>query len=538
MTEDPSIIVTAPPPTPNGDLHMGHLSGPYLGADVFSRFEKLRGTNVVSAVSTDEHQSYVVTTAERLQINPTELAKINYQSVRSTLQQADIYFNVVGRPDAEYIRFVQAFFAHLHKADVFVEKTVDVYYDSVSHRFLFESYIGGLCPVCFNATKGNICEACGHPNNPFDLINAYVVNGQPVTQDRLEVRTVKALFLPLEQYRRELEGYYAMYASKMRPTLRALLKTLLSSTLPDFPITYVSNWGIRVPLPGYESSVYNAWAEMYPGHAYWVRVVQKHNVHDEFLEVLWGDQNVRLIQFLGFDNSYFYTIVHLALAFATKRAGITTILPSHFITNEFYLLQNSKFSTSQGHLILGKDLLTTYNVDAVRFYLCLSNPETQQTNFTVEEMIKQLNEHLLAPYELVRQHYNKLVERERVLPGISPEWVRWIESFQRRLELAFDPDTFSLRAAATTLSMYIKFLAQELERAGEARKTPEPGLGTAVAVLAGLAMPLMPRFASDLAKHFDVYAQLSWGRLAYLQVYQHPTLPDGLLTLRNVTTSL
>ncbi len=533
MPERLTYMVIAPPPTPNGDLHVGHLSGPYLGADVFSRFQKLQGNGIISAVSTDEHQSYVVTTAERLGVDPVQLAGTNYQDIRSTLQQADIHFDVVGRPDDDYARFVVEFFTTLHTAGVFVEKDVQTYYDPQKERYLFESYIGGLCPICFNGTKGNICEGCGHPNDPFTLVHAYAVGQQEIS--KLEVKTIRGLFLPLEQYRPRIEHYYAENYERLRPTLRALIKTLLQAPLPDFPITYISDWGIRVPFPGYESTVYNVWAEMYPGHLYWIQSAynKQSGAGATSTTRLSMGSTTRFAQFLGFDNSFFYTVAHLALAMAAIDAGISVVLPSHFITNEFYLLDNYKFSTSQGHLIWGKDLLAEYNIDPVRFYLCFSNPETQQTNFSVNEMTQLLEGHLLSPFERLRQNVNALIEQGRDVGGSSPTWADWITAFQHRFELALNPDTFSLRQAAATLESYIKFVADEAQRALDSAEDPQSslGLGTALTALVLFTAPLMPSFSQRLADHWGIRAGLLWDQLPNITAKQYSTIPAGILSL-------
>src|SRR2546430_308150 len=213
----PDLVVVAPPPTPNGDLHVGHLAGPYLSADVFTRFERLRGRAVVSAISTDENQTYVVTTAERLGRSARELAAQSHADVRRTLECAGIEFDVVGRPDGAYASFVKAHLDALCTAGAFVEKPVEVLVDATTGKQLMESYVGGRCPVCFLDTRGNICESCGHPNDPARLVRPYVVGGGGA----IETTTSTALVLPLERYRARLEQHYSGLC--MQPPLRVLI---------------------------------------------------------------------------------------------------------------------------------------------------------------------------------------------------------------------------------------------------------------------------------------------------------------------------
>ncbi|WP_166542113.1 class I tRNA ligase family protein [Paenibacillus lutrae] len=525
MTANRAFHVIAPPPTPNGDLHVGHLSGPYFGADVFSRFQRLRGSQVTSALSIDENQSYVVTTAERLQEDPKELVARNYDDIRRTLQMAAIHFDTVGRPDEKYTRFVSDFFETLYAAGSLIEKQVQVYYNTADERYLFESYIKGRCPTCFDSTNGNICESCGHPNDPFTLIDAGPVNSS-AGKDGLEIRTVRALFLPMESYRARIKTFFEESEQHIRPTLKLLLTELLQSPLQDFPVTYVSDWGIRIPFDGLESSVYNVWAEMYPGHLYWLKEAGRTATEK-------SADTLSYVQFLGFDNSYFYTIAHVALAMAAQDAGLSVPVASHFITNEFYLLDNDKFSTSRGHLIWGKELLSKYNADAVRFYLAYTNPETQQTNCSLDTMTAWIQTNLVDKFEKIRSVYNKRVGQGVITGQGSPEWNSWIQTFQHRFELVYSPDTFSLRTAAQTFVHYMDLVEDQLVKT-EADRT-SAGIGRAVAALALFAAPLMPTFASRLAEELGISGHLSWKELPVIGNVR--PLPPGLITLQALAAS-
>ena len=168
-TRMPIIAIVAPPPTPNGDLHLGHLAGPYLGADVLRRYLTLRGYRCVSAISVDTNQTYVVTTADKLRMSPAALAQQSYADIKQTLHAADIAFDVIGMPDTAYTAYVKNWFVRLERAGAFDRRESLVPYHPGMERFLFEAYASGRCPVCLAATKANICEGCGHPNQAGDL---------------------------------------------------------------------------------------------------------------------------------------------------------------------------------------------------------------------------------------------------------------------------------------------------------------------------------------------------------------------------------
>lgn len=530
LSARPDLVVVAPPPTPNGDLHVGHLAGPYLAADVFTRFERLRGRTVLSAISTDEHQSYVVTTAERLGRSPRELASESHAHVRRTLDLAGIGFDVVGRPDDAYASFVKRYLDALSAAGAFVEKPVEALMDARTGRQLSEAYVGGRCPVCFLDTRGNICESCGHPNDPARLVRPYAVGGEGA----VERTTRRALVLPLERYRTQLERHFA--GRRLRPHLQVLIESLLERPLPDFPITYRSDWGLALDRPDWETTVYNVWAEMYPGHLYWTQ--QAYTAGGASGEAgcsLWeGGNGTRYVQFIGFDNSFFYAVAHVAIGLAAEAANLPAAPSAQIVTNQFYLLEQSKFSSSQGHAIWGRDLLADWAADPVRLYLCLTNPETQEANFAVPEMESALEDRVLRPFERVRRAWNRMVGQDRLHTAADSHWACWQSEFRRRFELSYDPDSFSLRRAAQTLTTYIDFLASELEQADRDRGGfPASALGQ----LAIYAAPLMPTFAAGLAEHAGVVGRLSWDTAPAQREAELRPIPSDLLVPRQPRVS-
>lgn len=484
---------------------MGHLAGPYLGADVYARFNRLRSKNVISALSTDENQSYVVTTAERLGCDPRILAAESYWNIRRTLGMANIAFDVVGRPDESYERWVQQYLNHLYSSGAFQQTELEILIDPATGHQLTESFIGGKCPTCICDTRGSICESCGHPNDPLKLLRPYVV-GRSGNIARIRA---KALILPLERYRDRLKDLYCQ--SNVRPRLQALLDDVLTRPLPSFPISYRLPWGLPIGLDGWKGFVYNVWAEMYPGHLYWIQQASQYLESPEQPETFWnGFENAEYTQFVGFDNSFFYAVVHPIIGFAASDIGLPVAPPANIVTNEFYLLESSKFSSSQGHAIWGRDLLADWSPDPVRLFLCITNPETQEANFALHDMENVLESRLLAPFERLRNAWNRL-QAERQLtasPTSGPvNWVSVLSELDKRFEGSYGTGTFSLRRAAQDILSYLAFIAEESELAVEhGREFPIVCLES----LARFAAPVMPTIAERLAASAGFAGPLTW----------------------------
>ncbi|SNR74644.1 class I tRNA ligase family protein [Puniceibacterium sediminis] len=483
-------LIIAPPPTPNGDLHVGHLCGPYFGADVFRRYLTLRGHTCITALSVDVNQSYVVTTAERLGKDPGALAVKSHQEVSETLDMADIDFDIVGFPDRAYTAYISDWFAALYERNIFQRQTRPYPYDVVRKRFMFESYASGTCPVCLSGTNGNICEACGHPNDARDLLGLYPTGGAP--GDPIEMRPVEQYVLSLEDWREPLRDYLDTAIPERRPSLQRLIDELFARRLPDFPITFPSQWGIPAPFPNADGLVLNVWAEILPGHYHW-------------LEQAASSKNMTFptdadyVQYLGFDNSFFYLIAHVALAMAAKKCGVRSVLPAAIVTNEFYQLDNFKFSTSQGHLIWGRDLLAEISADEARFYFAWSNPDYSQANFTMEDMERVLNRKLRAPLKTIRAGLQAVTVPAQVQDTV------WSTALYSRFESVYDIGRQNLRAAAQTVANGLSILIRQMD-AGAA---PSELCASARAIAVGLA-PLSPGLAAELWQLSGGVGRITW----------------------------
>ncbi|MFM9379671.1 class I tRNA ligase family protein [Pseudomonas sp. UV AK001] len=483
MNSTPSnkkYLVTATPPTTNGDLHVGHLSGPYLAADVFGRAQKLQGHEVLYLSGGDDHQTYVVTRAEKLGVTPHSLAARCNEEIRSTLQAGDIGIDSFNAPDAPYIEAVQAFFSTLEQRAIIRDKTVVFPYSKKQERYLFEAYVSGICPECYSSTAGAICETCGHPNDANTLM--FPSFGSAVDEQDIEYRSLTIKVLPLEDYRADILAFYQQHNTIMRPHLRAFVDEMMSRPLEDFPVTYPSHWGIRAPFPGCEDQVLNVWAEMLPGLI--------HMTNTTSPDSPWRpDSGYQLVQFMGFDNSYYFSLVHLAMQLAQG----DLVTPTAIITNEFFHLENQKFSTSRGHLIWAADLLKDYGADNVRFFLALANPETQTANFSEKEFIEAIQQKLHTPLGQIAEAIARQSPGEMDVSELHVHFLRYAERMTRLYSL----ETFCLRQAAETTVQLLRLLSEKAHQAPiDDRQLAFVSLG--LCYISHYAAPLMPAFCERL----------------------------------------
>jgi methionyl-tRNA synthetase len=384
------VLITATPPTPNGDLHIGHLSGPYLGADIYSRALALRGTEHYYITGSDDHQSYVAFKGEQLDWTPARVADHFGDEMYRTLEAAGIQVDFYARPrkSRSHIPFVREFFLSLYKSGKLVRRASPSLFCTNCNRHVFEAFVSGKCPHCRCSSGGNACEDCGRPNDCADLIDP-VCRSCGATP---HIVSLERLYFPLSLYEHQLRRYHE--SVRMSPHIRAMCELMLAQGLPEIPVTHPADWGIPAPVPGFEDQRLYVWFEMAPGYLAATQELTSTSRSVRGWEYIWKSDDASVVQFFGFDNSYFHAILFPALYLAWDPE---IRLPRAFVTNEFYRLDGLKFSTSRNHAIWGRQLLDGISPDAVRFYLSYTGPEREQCNFTLEDfhltVRRELEEH-------------------------------------------------------------------------------------------------------------------------------------------------
>ncbi|MFJ1755061.1 class I tRNA ligase family protein [Kitasatospora sp. NPDC088134] len=443
-------VVIAPPPTPNGDLHVGHLAGPYLACDVYARYLRAVGRDVLYATGTDDSQTYVVATARRRGTTPQALAERSWTEIRDTLAATGMAVDGFAPFDDGYRRTVLDFVEALHEAGRFELRTVRFPYAERTGEYLMEGLVAGECPVCLAESRGGLCEGCGHPNNFDELIDPR----STVDPDEvLTTREATVLVLPMERYRDELTAYYRSSAVHLRPHTRQLVREALARPLPDFPITYPTPWGIPAPFAETPGQTVNAWVEGMPASMYCTAHAARESGEEPGgNDELWKTaHDVELVYFLGFDNVYFWGMTHLALLMAH---GDRYIRPAAIVSNEFYELEHEKFSTSKGHVVWGRDLAAEVPRDLMRFYLALTAPEHQRTNFGRAALDKITAERLTGPWNDLAGRITKALAdlgatgAEGARLPVSAEARRRAAAMVERFSHSYELAGFSLARAA------------------------------------------------------------------------------------------
>ncbi|HTQ81546.1 MAG TPA: class I tRNA ligase family protein [Thermoanaerobaculia bacterium] len=500
------VLITATPPTPNGDLHVGHLSGPYLAGDVYKRYCRLAGLEAFFITGGDDNQTYVATKAEQLGTTPEKVAERFDDAIVETLRRAQIEVDIYVRPlrSPRHARFITEFVERLYADGKLIAREAEAAWCEKCQRFLFEAFLSGTCPHCGVHSDGNVCEVCAQPNLCVDLIDAACKRcGGAVSR-----RTVRRLFFPLSPYAERLREYFP--TARMGAHLAALCDTMLAEGLPDIPVSNPADWGIPVPVPGFEGQRLYAWFEMAPGYLSATQEMLEALGRPESWRDFWGSDEAAVVQFFGYDNSYFHTVLFTAemLAF-----DASIHLPAAFVTNEFYRLDGQKFSTSRVHAIWGQEILDHLPADLLRYYLCLDRPEAEQTNFQLHDFRAATKRDLVGLWQPWLGGLGRKVREQE--SGIAPAPGRLTASQERfAAELAdlietaslyYQRETFSPHRIVTTLNRLVDaahaFGAAESHwRAGatEERRSALALELSAAATLALLASPIMPGFGARL----------------------------------------
>ncbi|GAB3848489.1 class I tRNA ligase family protein [Dactylosporangium cerinum] len=437
------VLVIGGPPTTNGDLHVGHVAGPYVAADVWSRYQRALGRDVVFASGGDDSQTYVTTTAARLGTSPTELITKSWSQIKSTFEAMGIAVDGFAPTDDDYRSTVYDYVNRLHALGKFRLRTVRLPYSEATGTYLVEGLVGGDCPTCLADSRGGICEACGHWIDFDGLLDPWNLLDP---SDEVTYREAEILVFPLEEYRERLIAFHEEKASTWRPHLVSLMRELLSKPLPDYPITYPVAWGLPAPFPETPGQTINAWTEGMPASMYcnhYGRLQQGHR--PPTTDDAWrAEHDAELVFFVGFDNLFIWALVHVAELMAHEGRYV---LPSTILTNEFYELENEKFSTSKGHLVWARDLVADVPRDVARFYLNLSAPEHARTNFSQAVLDKVAGERLVEPWNELGTTLAKLAVDGEPLP-VSPGTQARIAAMISRFRHCFELDSFSLSRAA------------------------------------------------------------------------------------------
>ncbi|MGW4056975.1 class I tRNA ligase family protein [Amycolatopsis sp. NPDC004747] len=482
------LVVISPAPTANGDLHLGHLAGPFLAADVCTRYARATGREALYGTGMHFTQNYVVAAAERLGVAPEELRERSAEQVRRTFSAMGVEIDGFGCLGDRFTGMVTGFYERLHERGLLELRTVTFPYLPSTGEYLMDAYVTGGCPFCLAEGCAGICESCGLPIAPGDLIGP---RSATRPDEPLERRDVDILVFPVERYRAQLEAYFAR--TPMRPGMARLIESALARPLPDFPITQPASWGIPAPFPEVAGQVFYAHMEGMPWSMFITALgAERRGAVLTADDELWrAGAGTTVVYFLGLDATYPFAIVGTALLTALGEH----VLPSQYFTNEFYELASEKFSTSRGHVVSGRELATEVPRDLIRFHLCATSPEYQRTDFTREALLRVGETRLTGPWNRVAAAVDRWVDRGP-LP-VSADARRTAQRMAERFADAYELPRFSLTAAASTLAEQLARLDRlaagvSLGTAGDLCHQVDVFLRCAAPILIDLAAAALP----------------------------------------------
>ena len=378
----------------NGPIHIGHLAGCYVPADIYVRYLRAKGAEVAFVSGTDEHGVPITIRAKKEGLTPQAVVDKYYTQIKQSFADFGISFDVYSRTSLPvHHETSQAFFKTIYDKDGFVEETSEQYYDEVAQQFLADRYIIGTCPVCANPNAyGDQCERCGTALSPLELKEPHstLSGSKPV------LKSTKNWYLPLDRMQPEIDKYVGSH-TEWKTNVFGQCQSWLKEGLRPRAMTRDLDWGIKVPLPDTDGKVLYVWFEAPIGYISATKdwLIQK-NGTDAGWETWWKDQDTELVHFIGKDNIVFHCIIFPA----TLMAEGSYILPSNVPANEFMNLEGDKISTSRNWAVWLHEYLEELpgKQDVLRYVLTANAPETKDSEFTWKDFQTRNNSELVAIY--------------------------------------------------------------------------------------------------------------------------------------------
>ncbi|MGM0498383.1 MAG: methionine--tRNA ligase, partial [Bacteroidota bacterium] len=391
MQEPKRYLITAALPYANGPLHIGHIAGAYLPADIYVRYLKLKGKDVAFICGSDEHGVPITLRARKEGVSPQEIVdryhKINKQAFEDLGIEFDIYHRT---SDSLHHKTASAFFTKLYEQGEFVEKEDEQFYDEKEQQYLADRYIVGTCPKCnYENAYGDQCEQCGASLSPKELINpqSALSGNNPV------LKKTKHWYLPLDKYQEEwLEEWIDSHKDDWKSNVYGQCKSWLSQGLRPRAVTRDLEWGVPVPLEGADGKVLYVWFDAPIGYISATKAWAEEQGKD--WETYWKDEETSLVHFIGKDNIVFHCLIFPSML----KAHGEYILPDNVPANEFLNLEGRKLSTSRNWAVWVNEFVQDFpgKEDVLRYTICANFPEHKDNDFTWKDFQNKNNNELVA----------------------------------------------------------------------------------------------------------------------------------------------
>ncbi|MDE7402826.1 MAG: methionine--tRNA ligase [Muribaculaceae bacterium] len=455
MKDFKRTLITTALPYANGPVHIGHLAGVYVPADIYARYLRLQGREVLMIGGSDEHGVPITIKARNEGVTPQDIVDRYHKIIKDSFEEFGISFDVYGRTTSETHRKTASdFFRKLYDKGEFVEKTSMQLYDPEANQFLADRYVVGTCPHCGNEhAYGDQCEACGTSLNATDLINpkSAITGAEPV------LRETKHYYLPLDKWQPDLEKWILEDHKEWKSNVYGQCKSWLDMGLQPRAVSRDLDWGIPVPVEGAEGKVLYVWFDAPIG--YISNTIDL--VGDDYTK-WWKDPETRMLHFIGKDNIVFHCIVFPAMLMADGSYN----LPDNVPANEFLNLEDDKISTSRNWAVWLHEYLRDFpgKQDVLRYVLTANAPETKDNNFTWRDFQARNNSELVAilgnfvnrAVVLTHKYFDGVLQAAVELTEAEEKLIAQVKELKKEMSEALD--TFHFREALK--------LAMDMARAG------------------------------------------------------------------------
>ena len=519
-------LITSALPYANGPVHIGHLAGVYIPSDIYTRYLRLRGRDVISVCGSDEHGVPITIKAKKEGITPQQVVDRYHNIIKDSFEKLGISFDIYSRTTSPtHAKTASDFFRKLYDDGKFVEQTTEQFYDEEAKSFLADRYIKGTCPKCnAEGAYGDQCEVCGSTLSPEELINPYstLSGATPVK------RETKHWYLPLDKYEQMLREWILEGHKEWKSNVYGQCKSWLDGGLLPRAVSRDLDWGIPVPVEGAEGKVLYVWFDAPIGYI----SATKELTPD--WEKYWKSEETKLVHFIGKDNIVFHCIVFPSML----KAHGEYILPENVPSNEFLNLEGDKISTSRNWAVWLHEYLVDFpgKEDVLRYALCATAPETKDNDFTWKDYQARNNNELVAvlgnfvnrALVLTKKYYDGVVPACGELTDYDRDTITELSEIKASLESNIENYRFreALKDAMNFARIGNKYLAdcepwKLIKTDAERVKTI---LNIGLQITANIAIAIEPFMPFSAAKILNMLAceKFGWERLGAMDL-----LADG-----------
>lgn len=522
-------LVTSALPYANGPVHIGHLAGVYIPSDIYVRYLRLKGEDVISVCGSDEHGVPITIKARQEGVSPQDIVDKYHNIIKSAFSGLGISFDIYSRTSSPmHHKTASDFFRTLYEKGEFIEQTTEQYYDPEAKQFLADRYITGTCPHCQNERAyGDQCEKCGSTLNATDLINpkSAITGSEPIMKE------TRHWFLPLDKHEPMLRKWILEGHKEWKPNVYGQCKSWIDMGLQPRAVSRDLDWGIPVPVEGAEGKVLYVWFDAPIGYI----SATKELTSD--WEKYWKDEETKMVHFIGKDNIVFHCIVFPAMLDA--HGGY--ILPENVPANEFLNLEGDKISTSRNWAVWLHEYLEEFpgKEDVLRYVLCANAPEAKDNDFTWKDFQARNNNELVAvlgnfvnrALVLTQKYYDGKVPALGAMDDYDRSIVSQLEPLKRAIEDNIENYHFreALKEAMNVARFGNKYLA-DTEPWKLIKTDPERVktiMNIALQITANVAIaiePFMPFTSAKILRLLDI-EPFGWDRLGEMTL-----LEEGHLT--------